>query len=476
MIHAYGFARMNRAVSLYQRLPSALWPLAASFQAARLKRRRYGKLYRRALPGIRARLTWSVSQWQAFQHVQLLELMQYARREVAAYGQCPKSTAGARSDPTAFLRDWPLIDMEEFRRHSSDYVARTVRTRGLICLHTSGSSGTPKKIYRDDRAEQLHYAYTEARWRNTAGVRLGDRWVMIGGQLVVPVDRRKPPFAVAAYPMGQLYASSYHLQSDFAEAYLDALERWHPVYLWGYASSLDALAGFALKAGRRMRLKCAISNAEPLYAHVREKVSTAFDCGVKDTYGTTEGVVLGFECDHGRMHVSPDYGVLEILSEDGKQCRPGELGKVVATGLTNRAMPMIRYPIGDMAAWSEEQQCHCGCTFPILQKVEGRCDDLIELPDGRVVGRLDPVFKVGIPLREAQIIQKQDSSLELVLVPDVSSLCDGDVTAWRQKYEDQLLKELRDRVGTDLEIRTRYVTAIPRLANGKFRTVVRERL
>ena len=460
---------MKRFLKTYHSLPAPIWPLAASLQALLLKRRRYGALFREELPRIRERTFWERHRWQEFQRVQLAEQLDRAAHAIPAYRGNP-GVGG--NDALEVLAKWPLLDVEDFRHEADRYRDPEYGFGKIITLYTSGSTGTPKKIIRDARAEQLNYAYTEARWRNTAGVKLGDRWVMIGGQLGVPVERKPPPFWVAAYPMGQMYMSSYHLQPAFAGDYLRAIRAWKPAYIIGYASSLNMLAEFSEQTGIGLDLKCILSNAEPLYRHVRERLQRVFGCKVYDTYGATEGAFMGFECQAGNMHISPDFGVFEILRDDGTPCAPGEIGRVVVTGLTNRAMPLIRYPNGDLAAWAENQECTCGCSFPILQSIEGRSDDMLQLPNGRQIGRLDPVFKAELPIREAQIAQTGKDAIEVRIVPEAGK--DGSGSLWNEGHNTQLMNELRARIGPDVSIRIRLVEGIVRGNNNKFKAVVRE--
>jgi len=464
---------MKRFLKIYNRMPAPLWPLFASFQAYLLKKRRYGEIFKKALPEIAERTWWDEGRIREFQYRQLREIMNRASQFVPAYRSNPCVSEKSSQNPVEVLKKWPLLTADQFRKNPDDYLDPEYSgADGCVILFTSGTTGTPKKIVRDARAEQLNYAYTEARWKNLAGVKLGDHWVMIGGQLVVPVERRRPPFWVPAYPMGQLYVSSYHLQPEFARYYMKAIKSWHPTYILGYASSLDMLASFVESTGIRPDLKCIISNAEPLYEHVRERLERTFQCAVYDTYGATEGAFMGFECSAGRMHMSSDFGLVEILREDGTECEPEELGRVVVTGLTNRAMPLIRYVNGDTASWARPEACPCGCAFPVIERIEGRTDDLIELPNGRLVGRMDPVFKAEFPIRQAQIIQRKDLSIDVLIVTDDAA---GQGRVWEPKHEQALLKELHARLGDEVPVRLKYVDKIQCGSNNKFKAVLRER-
>ena len=73
----------------------------------------------------------------------------------------------------------------------------------------------------------------------------------------------------------------------------------------------------------------------------------------------------------------------------------------------------------------------------MLRSVEGRADDVLVTPDGRQVGRLDPVFKGDLPVREAQIVQEAIDRIRVRYVPapgfseaSASSLAERFVIDW----------------------------------------------
>ncbi|PQP34058.1 hypothetical protein C6A37_09735 [Desulfobacteraceae bacterium SEEP-SAG9] len=68
---------------------------------------------------------------------------------------------------------------------------------------------------------------------------------------------------------------------------------------------------------------------------------------------------------------------MEVLKNNGENAEQGEIGKVVITDLFNKAMPLIRYEIGDMALVSEKNICNCGNPLPLIEKYLGRDRDII---------------------------------------------------------------------------------------------------
>ena len=363
-----------------------------------------------------------------------------------------------------YLEHWPVLEKEHLRRSPRAFVADDCPPGTLTVEHTSGSTGTPITLFRSRRTVRQRYALYEARHRRWYGVSRQDRWAMIGGRLVTPASRRKPPFWVWNAGLRQLYLSSYHLEARNIPHYLDALGRYRVRYLWGYPSSLHALAAGAPHVVRPdLGLCVVIANAEPLFGHQRDAIQQAFRCPVRETYGMVELVAGAGECNPGRMHLWPEMGWLEVF-RGNRPATDEQAGDLVCTSLLDADMPLIRYRTGDRGRLPDEMvTCACGRTLPLLPPIEGRSDDILYTREGRAVGRLDPVFKADLPIREAQVVQETRGRVCIRYVPA------GDFTS----STTQLLSErLQARMGP-MEVRFDAVTNIPRGPNGKFKAVVR---
>jgi phenylacetate-CoA ligase len=70
-------------------------------------------------------------------------------------------------------------------------------------------------------------------------------------------------------------------------------------------------------------------------------------------------------------HLHDQQLFVEVLDDDGRTLRDGEVGEVVATTFGVEAMPVIRYRTGDCAALFREP-CSCGRTTPRLGPIVGR--------------------------------------------------------------------------------------------------------
>jgi len=439
------------AVSLYQRLPGPGRTALASAHGLRLRRWRYGAETDGLVGAARARETWDPEQWEAWLAPRRRRQLELAA-DRSAYREHPGTTG---------LASWPVLDKTRVRTDPESFLAPG-STRGLYQEHTSGTTGTPLRLWWDRQAVRGWYALVEARSRGWHGVSRHDRWALLGGQLVVAGDRRRPPYWVWNAALRQLYLSAWHLSPTTVADYAAELRRVRPTHLLGYPSALATLARLALDGGRDLpRPKVVLTNAEPLLDHQRAVIAEAFGCPVRDTYGLAELVAGAAECEAGTLHLWPEVGAVECLGP-GDTPTEGE-GALVATGLLNEAMPLIRYRTGDRVGGPVRwDPCACGRRLPALPRVEGRDDDVVVTPDGRRLGRLDPVFKADLPLVEAQIIQDRPDRLRLRVVP-ARPLDDDDRRG--------LVRRVRDHVGA-MDVVLEEVEHIERDAAGKFRAVV----
>jgi len=492
-------------LKLYQTLPYPLRCLAATARGWQLRSWRYGRETDRLVQDALEREHWSEEKWKAWQEERLQFIRDRAVAKVPYYrelwqrqkAESGKQTEESRkqkvesrnpSDPQpstinhsnsqlstlnhqpstinpSDLRSWPVLKKESVRSNPRAFLAEDCNPRKMWCEHTSGSTGTPLTLWQSRQTLQSWYALFEARWRRWYGLSRYDRWAILGGQLVTPVSQANPPYWVWNAGLNQLYLSSYHLSEQSVKDYVRALRDHGVTYIWGYASALSTLARFVLEHGLEVpALRCAISNAEPLYAHQREIISRAFRCRVYDTYGMSEMVCGGSVCEQGTMHLWPDAGIWEVLNDSNDlPVETGETGRLICTGLLNTDMPLIRYEVGDRVALAEAHaQCPCGRTLPILKSVEGRSDDTIITPDGRAIGRLDPVFKAGLPICEAQIVQDAPDHLLVRVVP---------VTGFSSATQSFITEAVKERTG-GMRVTVERVQAIPRSANGKFKAVI----
>ena len=449
---------------LFAALPYPLKMVAAAARGYYLDRWRYDAATPARVAAAHQRESWSADRWAAYQEERLVRLLVHASRAVPYYREAWLARR-RRGDQAAVeeLANWPILGKNELRQNPRAFLADTPDRPRLFPESTSGSTGTPISLFWDAETARSWYALVEARCRRWHGLTRRDRWALVGGQPIVPASRRRPPFWVWNAAMHQLYLSANHLAPDLIPYYLDALRRHQVRWLYGYSSALTTLASYG-ENHQELGLELVMSNAEPLYQHQRDTLTRAFACPVRETYGMAELVAAASECPAGGLHLWPEVGVLEL--DRGETVAPavaGGSGELIATGLLNFAQPLVRYRLGDrLTLAAPGATCACGRQLPLLEAIDGRSDDLVITRDGRRLGRLDPIFKGGLPLLEAQVVQETRDRLRLRYVP---------AAGFSPATEAELRARFRQRVG-ELELVFEAVERLERGRGGKLRGVV----
>jgi phenylacetate-CoA ligase len=454
----------ERGLGLYQRLPGPLRSFIASVRGLQLRALRYGRETEQLVEQTLERDFWSPEQWETWREERLNFILHRAATQIPYYRD-QWTARRQRGDKSSwgYLENWPVLEKEYLREEAKSFVAVDCNRNRLSHSHTSGTTGKPIDLWFDKNTARSWYAVFDARCRRWHGLLRSDRWAILGGQLVTSVQQKRPPFWVWNAPLNQLYMSSYHLAPNLLSHYLNALKSYRISYLYGYTSSLYELALEVLRTGRSdLTMTVAFTNAEPVFDYQRETIEKAFHCPVRETYGMAEMAAGASECEKGSMHLWPEVSWLEI-GEGNSVTNNRASGQLIATGLLNTNMPLIRYRLGDQVILRDPSDvCPCGRTLPMVAKIEGRTDDVLYTPDGRSIGRLDPVFKARLPIREAQIVQEALDVIRVRYVPtaDYTPVAGRSIT-----------ERLQARMG-NVRVILEEVDKVPRGTNGKFQAVI----
>ncbi len=453
---------MNAIDSCYSVLPVWAQHVAISGYGLYWRWLRFGPGYRHSVEGYAARGSFGAAEWQEWQKARLIEILRQAADRVPYYreswGNAKKSAARAGR-----LQELPLLDKEPLRARPTAFLREDMRTIRPLIFHTSGSTGTPIATYWTRREVRDSLALREVRSADWAGVSFKLPRATFSGRMVEPDPQSSGPFYRFNAIERQVYLSAFHLRADTAKAYVAALRRHNVQWMTGYAVSYYLLARFILEQGLEVpALKALVTTSEKVTPAMRDVMERAYRCRVFEEYSTVENAVFASECERGRLHVSPDACVLEILRPDGSPCGPGEVGEVVATCLMRSYQPLIRFRLGDLAAW-DSAPCPCGRAMPVIKEVVGRLEDVVVGPDGRQMVRFHGVFVDQPHVQEGQIIQEALDRIRVKVVP---------VSGYGPSDEPDLIRRVQGRLGPNVSVVVETVGSIPRTKAGKFKAVV----
>lgn len=454
---------------VYDRVPVVAQNAMLSVFSAYTGRRRYGGRFGEFRTLLEASEWWTVERRQVWQLERLREVLRHAQDHVPYYQALFKRT-GFNASKIQSLEDLsrlPVLERETLKNSPEDLVSRHRPNGRLVAGHTSGTTGSPIVVYYDANMITMNYAAMDRQYR-WAGLRLGgngDRIAVVRGNVIVPLRQRRPPYWRFNRNLNQLLFSSFHLSPDNLVGYLDALRHFQPAAIDGYPSSLYVLARFLIARSERLPLRAAITSSETLYDFQREAIEEAFGCRVFDYYAAAERVIFTTECDrHSGHHLCEEYGITEVLDDDGRPVKDGADGYLVGTTLHNFGMPLIRYRTTDRAS-VHSRRCACGRTLNMTSDVTTKAEDFLRLSDGRLIppSVLTHPFKPLTEVEGSQIIQTDLDRLVVKVVPG---------RGFGPRDEHHLKSELTARLGAGMRIDVELVNELPRTKRGKFKWVV----
>ncbi|MFO0931731.1 MAG: hypothetical protein U1E39_03375 [Planctomycetota bacterium] len=290
------------------------------------------------------------------------------------------------------------------------------------------------------------------------GWRLGHRCAFLWGaaQDGPPQDldwaHRTKEAAVRRFLDRSLWLPAGELSDARLDEHAERIARFRPHVLQAYPSAADLLARRLLSTGRRLHVPIALLTAEPVLPEQRERVRQALGSEVYTFYGARECGWIAAECVEHRLHVNTACVLLERDDD----------GSLLVTDLVNRAMPLIRYEIGDRGTL-DPVPCPCGDPRPVLGAVDGRLNDVFTLPSGRrvpgVVADLR-AYRIGLGVLDAQLVQTELAVLEVNWVAS-PQYAPGD--------EAVMAERLRRMFFDELDVRLNRVDRLRPSPNGKVR-------
>jgi phenylacetate-coenzyme A ligase PaaK-like adenylate-forming protein len=333
---------------------------------------------------------------------------------------------------------------------------------------TGGTTGEPFRfpVLRSEAAVAACDIWLGRGWH---GVAPQDRLFMIWGHahlfgtgLKGWLARRRRQ--IADNLLGYTRWSAYRLGPDDLKAAAEALLKRRARYVVGYASALDRFA--RANAGRTadfagLGLKAVIATAEGFpQADSRDAIAGCFGCPVVMEYGSVETGPIAYERPAGGYGVFWPHHRLELLDQAGAD----GARELVVTSLYPRALPLLRYAIGDLARPLDGQ----AQAVTAFASVVGRCNEVISLPDGTPVHSeaFTHVIRDVSGVRAFQIVRRAGQPLPLIRVEADRPLADDALALVRRR-----LAQIDPGLA---EIGFEWTQSLPRSTAGKHRMVVEE--
>ncbi len=351
----------------------------------------------------------------------------------------------------------PILNKDTVSKYLDEFKARDFKRYSPRPIRTSGSTGSPRIVYWDSGSNVIELT---CQWRHMSwpGYRLGQTILDLRSRLI---DNPRgyewhAGCRTLAVSTDGIVAARVEDLARLVRRFGPVLWRGHPLAIYTFCKGLEE-AGI-----QDLKPKAVVSCSEPLLPRQREFIEAFSGVTVCNSYGLKEHNALITQCLEGGYHVNVEYGVVEILRPDGEAAKPGEEGRVVATGLHNKAFPLLRYDTGDTAVASD-RVCSCGRTLPLVESFSGlRADYLLDTRGNWVSGlRMNLVEFSGI--RFAQLVQSQPERVDVYLVP---------ASDYENRVGRDLVRGLKRKLGQQMIIQVTLVDQVPVRDREKFQFIV----
>jgi phenylacetate-CoA ligase len=404
----------------------------------------------------------------------LSALLRHARRHVPYYRErlAPDLFDAAGHVRLAAFSALPPLDRTELRRHFRALKADDLSWRIVRTSSSGGSTGQPAVVLQD--LEFINWLRAikllDDEW---AGQKAGDRKLLLWGsrqEVIQGSESRRVRWA--RWLKNEEWLNAYRLTPARMLAYTKQIEAWQPQLILAYPESMYEFSRFVQANGHpAYQPRAIMTSGGTLHAHMRTEIEATFGARVFNRYGSREVGDAACECyQHDGLHVCESTHLIEIVDGHGAPVPMGEWGEILVTTLHNRAMPLIRYRIGDTGRLTREP-CPCGRTWIRLAEVSGRVTDVFHTRAGGVVV---PECLMGLAaemlnggwVRCYQMVQTELEAItiRIVRVP-------GDYLE-HEKELAALAAGLRSVMGASCRISVEWVVDIAPTPSGKFRSTI----
>lgn len=364
----------------------------------------------------------------------------------------------------------PFMDKAVIRDKYEQLQSDDLGKRKWFRNTSGGSTGEPVRFVQDKEYADFKQA-VKILFDHWANFSVGEGKVLLwGSERDLLVGRETLQVEIGKWLRRELWLNAFCMAPEQMYNYTQQINSFKPKLILAYVESIYELSRFIEQEGIKVHSPRAImTSAGTLQPHMRDTIERVFETEIFNRYGSREVGDIACECErHQGLHVSPCTHYVEIIDSDGRTISTEKVGEVVVTSLTNYAMPLIRYRIGDRASWSE-LSCPCGRNWPLLKTVGGRITDSFLRRDGQIIdGRIFNTFVWDQPfVKRYQFIQEDYEKIRVLIVP-----VENAVDILYEKHHSELVN-IRNKVqsimGAECYVKIEFVDNISPSASGKYR-------
>ena len=406
---------------------------------------------------------WSKSEIDEFQNKKLKKLVKHAYENVSYYRKLFKKNKLHPNDIKSKkdLYKIPILTKKDIHNNFPQQLkANNISTKHLELKQSSGSTGQQTKYYITHDAYGFNIA-CNMRGLHWMGYRWGDRLIKVTQNERHSLNKKIQDLVNRTY----LYTNKYNEKE--INTFIDIIKSNNIHFIRSYPDPLLFITNYINKSDidiTDLEIYGINTTGNSLFCEVRDKIEKTFDTKIFDSYSCEGGANI-FECpSHECYHVSEEYGIIEIIDEDGNQA---DVGRCIVTDLNNMATPFIRYDSKDILE-KYNRDCSCGRNLMAIKTIKGRDNDILITPDGDylIAQSFTTYFKYISSIEQFQVYQKDYDQFIFRLVVN-------------QEFENKIMKDIKiywqNHIGSNVKISVKLVDKIDLLTSRKRRFLIRDK-
>ena len=409
------------------------------------------------------------SQWQAkeeiesFQWSRFRALLDYAYQNSPYYQKLFNDAGITPADIQSreHLSLIPITKKADIRNNVNTFISKAFDRSQLETAKTGGSTGFSLELYFDKQCEEARNAAAmrSDQWAGwDMGKLRGDLW----GNPILPTSLKQK---IRSSCLDRaIFLDTMKLNSQTMTDFSTQIRQLGVKVIFGHAHSIFIFAKFVEAESVVVPVMDGIiATSMMLLDHERVVIERVFACKVTNRYGCEEVGLISSECDaHQAMHINVEHVLVEFVTDDGLPAPGGVPAKILVTDLNNHGMPLIRYQIEDMGAYSNDV-CECGRGLPLMTEISGRVADFLKTKSGDSVSGISLIERTLTDIPGIEQMQLVQNSLDQLLVNRVKG------KGFSSETDERLIKEFQVVFGDDMSVVIEDVVEIPQLNNGKYR-------
>lgn len=279
--------------------------------------------------------------------------------------------------------DLPVLTKKDFQQKLVLLISNEFKVENLYIGSTSGSSGCPLSYAVDKYAHALTWAVIKHRY-SLYGLSLGSSEARFYGMPLEKIGFIKE--ILKDKLSNRIRFSVFDLSDAALLEFYKKFKKHNFIYVYGYAASIAVFAKYLIKNSICLKdicptIKLCIVTSETCTPEDRKIIESAFGVPVINEYGASEFGIIAFEFPSEGWSLSEETVYVEVIDAEGRQLPYGEEGEILVTSLFNKAMPMIRYKLGDIGSIGEAFESSFRRN---LKDLSGRVHDTVKLPSGKI--------------------------------------------------------------------------------------------